>query len=114
LEYASRYRTRRRIPQKENNMFRITTLALAAATVIGAAALAPTTASASHQGWHRSGNDGWHRSGWNNNWRHRDRARSGFTIRIGTPYAYAPRCYTSRRWVDTRWGWRLRTVRTCR
>jgi hypothetical protein len=108
--------------EKEISMFRITTLALAAAAAIAATAAAPTAASAA-DGWrgdrsHQNsrGNDrGWHHgndNGWRHNWRGRD--RSGFVVRFAAPaYAYAPRCYVSRRWVDTRWGWRLRTVRVC-
>jgi hypothetical protein len=115
LEDASRYlhTATNHSATKGNNMFRITTLALAAATVVGAAAFVPATASAQNS-WHRSGWNDNHRSGWNDGWRHRDRHRSGVVIRLGTPYAFAPRCYTTRKWVDTRWGWQRRTVRVCR
>ncbi len=83
-------------------MFRKTVLAIAATAALGVAALAPTTASASHRSW----NDGW--SG---------RSGPSFSFRFGSPrhhYAYAPRCYIKRHWVHTRWGWRLRTVEVCR
>lgn len=83
-------------------MFRKTILAIAATAALGVAALAPTAASASHRDW-----DG--------GWRHRSQGPS-FSFGFVSPryYAYAPRCYTSRRWVETRWGWRLRNVHVCR
>ena len=79
-------------------MFRKTVLAIAATAALGVAALAPTTASAYHNGWnHRSHNP-------------------GFSFRFYTPghYAYAPRCYIKRQRVHTHWGWRWRSVRVCR
>ncbi len=81
-------------------MFRKTVLAIAATAALGVAALAPTSASA---------------QGWDSGWRHRSHGPS-FSFGFYGPrhYAYAPRCYTSRRWVETRWGWRLRNVRVCR
>ena len=76
-------------------MFRKIALALAATTVVAAAAI-PTSASA-----------------WDGGWRHRHH-HSRFSVTIGSPYyAYAPRCYVARRWVHTPWGWRLRPVRRC-
>jgi hypothetical protein len=81
-------------------MFRKTTLALAAATVVATAAI-PTSASAYH---------GWGHSGWGHHHRH------GLSVRIGTPYpyyAYGPRCYTVKKWVHTRWGWQRVKVRRC-
>jgi hypothetical protein len=99
-------------------MFRMTTLALAAAATLAATALVPTTASASHpDGWRdRDSHHGWRGRDSHHGWRHnRHHNRSGFSVRFVTPhYAFAPRCYTTRRWVDTHWGWRLRTVRVCR
>jgi hypothetical protein len=77
-------------------MFRKITLALAAATVVATAAI-PTSASA-------------HWSGWRHHHRH------GVTVRIGAPYpyyAYAPRCYTVKKWVHTRWGWQRIKIRRC-
>jgi hypothetical protein len=77
-------------------MFRKITLALAAATVVATAAI-PTTASAHYRhGWHH-------------------RHHSGVTVRLSAPYyAYAPRCYTTKRWVHTRWGSRMQRIRHCR
>jgi hypothetical protein len=85
-------------------MFRKTILAAAATAALATAALTPTVASA-YSGGH--GNHGWH-----NNWR--SHHSSGVSIRFLTPYAYAPACYTARRWVRTGWGWRLRRVEVCR
>jgi hypothetical protein len=79
-------------------MFRKITFALAAATVVATAAI-PSAASA----YSRDG------------WRHHHRHHSGVTVRVGGPYyAYAPRCYTTKRWVRTHWGWRPHWVRHCR
>ena len=78
-------------------MFRKITLALAAATIVGAAAI-PTAASAHSTGW-----------------RHHH-SKPGFSVRVVTPhYAYAPhRCFTKKRWKHTRWGWKVTRVRVCR
>jgi hypothetical protein len=77
-------------------MFRKITFALASATVVATAAI-PTAASAyTHDGW-----------------RHH-RHHSGVTVRVGGPYAYAPRCFTTKRMVHTHWGWRSHRVRHCR
>ena len=73
-------------------MLRKLSLAAIAATALGTAALAPTSASAWwHGGWHH----GWHHHGW---W--------------GGPAFYygAYPAYGCRRWVETPWGPRLRWV----
>ena len=82
-------------------MFRKITLALAAATVVATAAI-PTAASA-------------HWTGWRHHHRHHH------VVRVSTPYyayapdyAYARRCYTTKRFVRTHWGWRPVFVRHCR
>jgi hypothetical protein len=94
----------RQHPQKqgETAMFRKITLALAAATVVTTAAI-PTAASAHWTGW-----------------RHHHH-RHGVVVRVITPaygyaphYAYAPRCYTTKRFVRSHWGWRKVIVRHCR
>jgi hypothetical protein len=78
-------------------MFRKITFALAAATVVATAAI-PTAASAY----------------WRDGWRHHHH-RSGVVVRYSAPYyAYAPRCYTTKRWVHTHWGWRPQHIRHCR
>jgi hypothetical protein len=86
-------------------MFRKITLALAAAAIVGTAAI-PTTASASH---------------WRDGWRHHHRHHHGVSVRYSTPYyAHASRpyyrsyCFTKNRWVHTHWGWRMQRVRVCR
>jgi len=78
-------------------MFRKAIFAFAATAALGVAVLAPTAASADSRYW-----------------RHRD--HSTFSFRFFAPYSYAyyPRCYIKRQWVQTRWGWRLRDVRVCR
>jgi len=83
-------------------MFRKIVIAIAATAALAVAALAPTSASASHRGWH-------------NGWDHRSHGPT-FSFRFYGPrsYAYAPRCHIVRRWVETRWGWRLRRVQVCR
>jgi hypothetical protein len=36
-------------------------------------------------------------------------------VRYSAPYyAYAPSCYTTKRWVRSHWGWRPVFVRHCR
>lgn len=82
-------------------MFRKSLLALAAVAALGAAALAPTSASAWHGGgWHghHHGHHGWHRG-------------VGFGV-FGPTYAYGG-CVMKKRWVDTPYGTRLRWVRVC-
>lgn len=72
-------------------MFRKLSLAGVAAIALGAAALAPTSASAEwHGGWHH----GWHGYGWG--W--------------GPRYYHGAYGYDCRRWVPTPWGPRLRWV----
>ncbi len=82
-------------------MFRKTILALAATATLGIA-LVHSVASA--RDW--DGRD---------SWRHRSHGPS-FSFRFSSPrhYAYAPRCYITRQWVHTRWGWRRHNVRVCR
>ena len=76
-------------------MFRKITLALAAATVVGVAAI-PTSASAHY-----------------NSWRHYH--RSGVVVRIGAPVVVHHRhCYNTHRWVRTRGGWQKIKIRRCR
>jgi hypothetical protein len=80
-------------------MFRKALLAVSALTVIGAAALAPTAASA--KPWH-NGHHGWHGGG----------------IYVGTPYyasygGYYGRSCWIKRWVDTPFGPRLKRVYVC-
>ena len=78
-------------------MLRKTILALAAGLTIGAAALAPTSASAY---WHGGGHGGWHRGGWG--W-------GGPVIVAGPAYGG---CMV-RQWVPTPYGPRLRWVNRC-
>jgi|EndMetStandDraft_3_1072993.scaffolds.fasta_scaffold798714_1 hypothetical protein len=78
-------------------MFRKITLALAAATVVATAAI-PTAASA-------------HWTGWRHHHRHHHHHYAGVSTSY---YAYAPRCYTTKRFVRTHWGWRPVYVRHCR
>jgi hypothetical protein len=89
---------------RETPMFRKTTLALAAvATLATAAAAIPTEASA---------------HGWRHHRHHHPQAR--VVVRFGAPYyaarhyAYAPACFTKKRWVHKRWGWQVQRVRVCR
>jgi hypothetical protein len=70
-------------------MFRKLSLAAVAAIALGAAAFAPTSASAWwHDGWHH----GWHHGWW------------------GGPRYYGAYNDGCRRWVPTPWGPRLRWV----
>jgi hypothetical protein len=82
-------------------MLRKLSLVAIAAASLGAAALAPTSASAwagRHHGWH--GHHGW---GWG----------GGPRVVIGAPaYAYGGGCYV-RRLVPTPWGPRWRLVNRC-
>ena len=74
-------------------MFRKLSLAAVAAIALGAAALAPTSASAWwHGGWHGGWHHGWH-GGWG-----------------GPRFYYGAYDYGCRRWVPTPWGWRPRWV----
>lgn len=83
-------------------MLRKIVLALGATAVIGAAAMAPTAASAAG-GWH--GHHGRHH-GWHHRW-HR-----GFGVRF-LPPPYYGNCYIVRRVVWTRHGKRIRRVEVC-
>ena len=80
-------------------MFRKLTIALAATAALGAAALAPTSASAfphhGHHGWHH----GWH---------------GGFGVGFyGPSYVAGPDCYVVKRLVETPVGPRWRRVPVC-
>ncbi len=81
-------------------MFRKIILAIAATTVIGAAALTPTSASAWYSG-------GWHRPV---HYWYGPRFGIGF---YAPTYAYARSCYVVRRWVRTPYGPSVRPVRVC-
>jgi len=75
-------------------MFRKAMFALTALTILGAAALAPTAASAKG-GWH-------HHHGW------------GSSLYISGPaYAYADYGCWTKRWVDTPFGPRLKRFYVC-
>jgi hypothetical protein len=78
-------------------MIRKTMLALAATVAIGAAALAPTSASA---GWGHGGG-GWGHGGWGHHW--------GYG---GGYYVGYDSCWRTR-WVDTPYGLVLRRVNVC-
>jgi hypothetical protein len=100
-------------------MLRKTILALATSVALGAAALAPSAASASpyggwHGGWHHAGwHGGWHHAGWHGGW-HRGGWHGGW-------YGYRPgyRVYASyggclvHRWFRTPHGPVLRWVNVC-
>lgn len=75
-------------------------LALAATAAIGAAALAPTAASA--KPWHH------HHHGWHHGW------HGGFGFGFyGPRFVVGGDCYIVRRVVWTPWGKRLRRIRVC-
>jgi hypothetical protein len=78
-------------------MLRKTILAIAAAATLGAAALAPTSASAwwGHPGWH----------GWHHGWGY------GPAIRVYAGQVYGG-CFV-RRWIATPYGPALRWVNRC-
>ena len=80
-------------------MFRKLTLALAATAALGAAALAPTSASAH-----------WHGHHWHHGWHHGWYGGVGF---FGPTYVAAPDCYVVRRVVFTPYGKRIRRVTVC-
>jgi hypothetical protein len=82
-------------------MFRKLSLVAVAAASLGAAALAPTSASAWGGGWHGGWHEGWHR-GW-----------VGPRVVVGAPaiYGYGG-CYV-RELVPTPWGPRWRLVNRC-
>jgi hypothetical protein len=79
-------------------MFRKFAIALGAATVVAAAALSPTAASAG--GWygHHHGYHGWH---------------NGFRVGFYAPAYAAADCYVVRRVVYTPYGKRVRRVTVC-
>jgi hypothetical protein len=87
-------------------MLRKLSLVAVAAISLGAAALAPTSASA-FGGWH----GGWHGGGWHGGW-------GGPRFFVGGPgYYYGPSygyggCYV-RRLVPTPWGPRWRLINRC-
>ncbi|WFU14015.1 sulfur globule protein precursor [Bradyrhizobium sp. CB3481] len=83
-------------------MFRKFSLVAAAAVALGAAALAPTSASAFH---------GWHHGGWHGGWHHHHGWGWGPRVLVGGP-AYYGGCYV-RRLVPTPWGPRWRLVNRC-
>jgi hypothetical protein len=96
---------------QETTMLRKLSLAAVAALSLGAAALAPSSASAWGGGFH----GGWH-GGWNGGWYHRP--YGGFygpRFYVGGPaygaYGYGG-CYV-RRLVPTPWGPRWRLVNRC-
>jgi hypothetical protein len=83
-------------------MLRKLSLVAVAAAALGAAALAPTSASAFGPGWHGGWHGGWHRGfGW------------GPRFYVGGPgyYGYGG-CY-ARRLVPTPWGPRWRLINRC-
>jgi hypothetical protein len=88
-------------------MLRKTMLAIATCATLGAAALAPTSASAhwggGHGGWHGGG---WHGGGWHGGWGYRPFVR----VYAGGP-GYGG-CMV-RRWVYTPYGPALRWVNRC-
>jgi len=91
-------------------MLRKLSLVAVAAASLGAAALAPTSASAH---WH----GGWHGGGWHHG-RHGHGGRFAVGAGYGYPYynsyAYSEGdCYLVRRRVLTRVGWRVRRVQVC-
>jgi hypothetical protein len=101
-------------------MFRKLSLVAVAAASLGAAALAPTSASAwdgrhggwhDHDGWHRGwhDHDGWH-GGWHRGWGWGPRFYLGGPAYYNS-YAYGG-CYV-RRLVPTPWGPRWRLVNRC-
>jgi hypothetical protein len=79
--------------------FRKLTIALGAATVVAAAALSPTAASAAPHGHWGHGHHGWH---------------GGYGFGIYAPtYVAGPDCYVVRRVVLTPYGKRFRNVTVC-
>ena len=81
-------------------MLRTTILALAAAAVLGTAALMPSAASA--HGWHGGWHDGWH--GWHGRF-----FAPGVAVYAGPVYGG---CWVQR-WVYTPYGPALRWVNSC-
>jgi len=91
---------------EETIMLRKLSLAAIAAISLGAAALAPTSASA-WGGWH----GGWHGGGWHGGWHG---GWWGPRVVVGGPAYYGGYggCYV-RRVVPTPWGPRWRLVNRC-
>jgi hypothetical protein len=88
---------------EETTMFRKLSLAAVAAVSLGAAALAPTAASAHWNGY----GGGWH-GGWHHGW-----GWGAPRFYAGGPYSYGyGGCYT-RQLVPTPWGPRWRLVNRC-
>ena len=80
-------------------MFRKLTIAFAATAALGAAAFAPTAASAFPYHYHHHWHHGWH---------------GGFGFGLYAPvYDAGPDCYVVRRVVDTPVGPRWRRVTVC-
>lgn len=81
-------------------MFRKSLLALSALTVIGAAALAPTTASAGWKGGWKHGHHGWGHG-------------YGYGYGYGASYVgYYGGCWV-KKWIDTPFGPRLKRFYVC-
>jgi hypothetical protein len=87
-------------------MLRKTMLAIATCATLGAAALAPTSASAHWGGGHGGWHGGWHGGGWHGGWGYRPFVR----VYAGGP-GYGG-CMV-RRWVYTPYGPALRWVNRC-
>jgi hypothetical protein len=87
-------------------MLRKLSLVAVAAAALGAAALAPTSASAFGPGWHGGWHGAWH-GGWHRGW------GWGPRFYVGGPayYGYGG-CYV-RQLVPTPWGPRWRLVNRC-
>jgi hypothetical protein len=83
-------------------MLRKFSLVALAAASLGAAALAPTSASA----W-----DGWH-GGWRHGWGWGPRVVVGGPAYYGGYGGYGG-CYVARQRVLTSYGWRIRSVDVC-
>jgi hypothetical protein len=97
-------------------MFRKIAMTLTVAAALGAAALAPSSASAQgwhgggHGGWHGGGHGGWHGGGWHGGgWR----GGWGGPRFVGGPAYYGGGGCTVRRVVPTPWGPRWRLVNRC-
>jgi hypothetical protein len=91
---------------EEITMLRKLALTLVAAASLGAAALAPTSASAFHGGGHGGG--------WHGGWHHGGFGWGGPRYFVGGPAYYGGYggCYV-RRLVPTPWGYRWRLVNRC-
>ena len=80
-------------------MFRKLAFACVAVAAVGAAALAPTAASAA---WH----GGWHGGGWHGGW-------GGPRVIVGAPYGVYGGACVVRRVVETPFGPQVRWVDVC-